>query len=132
MQVRSWKGQPVITAFQGQLDSFHGHGFGQPVILSQRYETIANLHGGNHKIISIHEFNLLESGSALVEIYEPLQMDLSPYDDTGVSSWIVNAIVQGEILVLTKDLVKVQCVELTIKMEKSTWKQGIYFSNGAV
>lgn len=95
MQVRTWKGQPVITAFQGTLDSFHGHGFGHPTLLNQNYENIRDLHGGNHKIISIHEFNVLNSGTALVEIYQPTVMDLRPYGGAPDSTWIVDAIFQG-------------------------------------
>ncbi|KAH6973440.1 ASST-domain-containing protein [Ilyonectria sp. MPI-CAGE-AT-0026] len=94
MQVSTWKGQPVISAFQGSLDSFHGHGFGHPTILNQNYENIRDLHGGNHKIISIHEFNILDSGSALVEVYQPTQIDLSPYGGAQGATWIVDAIFQ--------------------------------------
>lgn len=96
MQVRTWKGEPVITALQGTLDSFHGHGFGHPTILNNRYETLRELQGGNHKIISIHEFNLLDSSSALSEIYQPTPMDLSPYGGSEDAKWIVDSIFQGK------------------------------------
>jgi hypothetical protein len=97
MQVSSWQGKPVITAFQGTLDSFHGHGFGHATILDQNYENIRDLRGGAHKIISIHEFNVLDSGSALVEIYQPFDMDLSPYGGSPDARWIVDAIFQGKL-----------------------------------
>ncbi len=95
MQVRSWRGKEVISAFQGTLDSFHGHGFGHPTILDSNYENIRDLRGGNHKIISIHEFNILPSGSALVEIYQPTNTDLSAYSEDPKARWIVDAIFQG-------------------------------------
>lgn len=96
LQVRTWKDETVITAFQGELDEFHGHGFGQPVILNRHYEHVTSVHGGNHQIISIHEFNVLSSNSALVEIYEPVQTNLAPYNALDTASWIVNAIFQGK------------------------------------
>ncbi|ETS80051.1 hypothetical protein PFICI_07580 [Pestalotiopsis fici W106-1] len=94
MQVSVWKGEPVISAFQGTLDAVHGHGFGHPTILNQNYEHVRDLHGGNHKIISIHEFNILSSGSALIEVYQPTQMDLSAYGGSDASQWIVDGIFQ--------------------------------------
>lgn len=96
MQVSRLYGKPVISAFEGYLDSFHGHGFGHPIILDQHYTATQQLRGGNHKIISIHEFNVLEeSGSALVEVYQPTQIDLVPYGGDKDHTWIVDAIFQG-------------------------------------
>lgn len=96
LQAGTFRGEPVLTVFQGTLVEFQGHGFGQATILNDRYENIATIRGGNHKIISIHEFNLLESNSALVEIYQPRPIDLTLFNGTKGATWIVDAIFQGE------------------------------------
>ncbi|KAK2757153.1 hypothetical protein CKAH01_17027 [Colletotrichum kahawae] len=104
MQVSRLNGKPVLSAFEGYLDSFHGHGFGHPIILDQHYTATKQLRGGNHKIISIHEFNVLEeSSSALVEVYQPTQMDLFPYGGDNNHTWIVDAIFQ-ELDMTTNDV----------------------------
>lgn len=96
MQVSLVNGRPHLSVFEGTLDSFHGHGFGHPTVLNERYERTHHLRGGNHKIISIHEFNIHESGTAMIEVYQPYQTDLTLYGGNDAQSWIVNSIFQGK------------------------------------
>ncbi|OAQ97648.1 hypothetical protein LLEC1_05610 [Akanthomyces lecanii] len=100
MQARSFRGKPVITVYQGAIDGFRGHGWGQAAILNEHYDTIATIRAGNHKIMSIHEFNLLQSNSALVEIYQPTPIDLTRFNGKKDAKWIVDAIFQetGDVL----------------------------------
>ncbi|KAJ4163247.1 hypothetical protein LMH87_004988 [Akanthomyces muscarius] len=103
IQARSFRGKPAITVYQGAIDEFRGHGWGQATILNERYENVATIRAGNHKIMSIHEFNLLESNSALVEIYQPTPIDLTRFNGKKGAKWIVDAMFQ-EIDVDTGDV----------------------------
>lgn len=95
MQVTEYKGEPVISVFQGELDFYHGHGWGQPTLLNQHYDPVRLLRGGNHHIISIHEFRVVNGTTALVEVYEPTVIDLRPYGGLVGQHWIVDGIFQG-------------------------------------
>ncbi|KAH8896889.1 hypothetical protein GQ53DRAFT_792100 [Thozetella sp. PMI_491] len=93
-QVTRWRGEEVLQAFQGTLDSFHGHGYGHPTLLNRHYESIREVRPANHRIISIHEFRVVDEKSALTEIYQPTAIDLSPYGGKPDQQWIADAIIQ--------------------------------------
>lgn len=108
-----WRGQDVLYAFQGTIDLLHGHGYGHATILDRHYEQIKVVTGGNHKILDLHEFTLVDEHTALVEIYDQVPLDLSPYGGNESQKWIVDALVQGNIslvlvlrMVLTLDRIK--------------------------
>lgn len=94
-QATRYHGEDVLQAFHGTLDSFHGHGYGHPAILNQNYESIREVRASNHRIISIHEFRIVDEKSALVEVYQPTAMDLSPYGGSPDQQWIADGIIQG-------------------------------------
>lgn len=106
IQARSFRGKPAITVYQGAIDGFRGHGWGQATILNERYENVATIRAGNHKIMSIHEFNLLQSNSALVEIYQPTPIDLTRFNGQKGAKWIVDAIFQGKLSMETENFSK--------------------------
>ncbi|KAG0153344.1 hypothetical protein PDIDSM_5197 [Penicillium digitatum] len=93
-QAVRYKGQPVLQAFQGSLDPFHGHGYGTPVLLDQSYNQVAKLQSLTHKLISIHEFKIVNEKTALVEIYQPKAIDLTPYGGRDEEVWIVDGVFQ--------------------------------------
>ncbi len=90
----------MLQGFEGSLDYVHGHGFGHPTILDRHYESIGSFRGGNHKLISIHEFRIVEERTALVEVYRPEVRDLERWGGDEGQNWIVDAVVQGEKRVL--------------------------------
>ncbi|KAF2106699.1 ASST-domain-containing protein [Lophiotrema nucula] len=92
--VSRYRGQNVLVAFEGRLDLLHGHGYGHATLLNEHYETIKTVTGGNHKILDLHEFSIVDEKTALVEIYDQIPLDLSPYGGNETQTWIVDAIVQ--------------------------------------
>ncbi|CAG9955578.1 unnamed protein product [Clonostachys rosea f. rosea IK726] len=93
-QAVQYQGKPVLQAFQGYLDPFHGHGYGTPLLLDDHYRPVALVESLNHRLISIHEFKIVNERTALVEIYQPTAIDLTPYGGTGEENWIADGIFQ--------------------------------------
>lgn len=94
-QVTKFKGQDALVAFEGTIDLLHGHGFGHASILGQGYEWLGNVRGGNHRVLDLHEFKVVEGRTALVEIYEPVPHNLDEFGGNKTQKWIVDAVVQG-------------------------------------
>lgn len=78
LQVQTYHGQKVLTWWQGVLDASHGtiYGLGHDVIDNSSYRTVAVLHGGGHPI-DLHEFQVTPEGTALVDEYVPVRMNLT-------------------------------------------------------
>ncbi|KAH6955767.1 ASST-domain-containing protein [Ilyonectria sp. MPI-CAGE-AT-0026] len=104
LQAVQYQGKPALQAFQGYLDPFHGHGYGTPILLDDHYKPIAMLESLTHRLISIHEFKIVNEKTALVEIYQPTAIDLTPYGGTGDEQWIAEGIFQ-EIDIATGKLI---------------------------
>ncbi|PNH33872.1 hypothetical protein VD0002_g9905 [Verticillium dahliae] len=94
-QAARWNGSDIIFAFEGSHNGLHGHGHGRHVLLNQNYEVIRSLRAGGHFISDKHEFIIINEKTALFQIYQPLQMDLSSYGGDVDQTWIVDAIFQG-------------------------------------
>jgi Arylsulfotransferase (ASST) len=74
-QVQRYRGEPVLTWWQGHTHA--GHGLGEYVIVDRHYREIARVraaegHRGDH-----HEFQLTPRGTALFTVYAPRWKDLS-------------------------------------------------------
>lgn len=95
-QVAKYKGQEILSIFQGTIDLFHGHGFGHPSILNNTYGLVTDLRGGNHRILDLHEFTIVDEKTALVEIYKPTIADLSSFGANETQNWIVDGVFQGK------------------------------------
>lgn len=95
-QATRWRGMDVLQAFQGTLDSFHGHGYGHPTLLNQHYESVREIRTKMPSIISIHEFRIVNEKNALVEVFQPVAMDLSRYGGQPNQQWIADGIFQGK------------------------------------
>ncbi|RDW59237.1 hypothetical protein BP5796_12161 [Coleophoma crateriformis] len=93
-QAKKWKGLPVLTAFEGSLDSMHGHGYGHVTLLDQNYDVVKVVRGGNHRLISIHEATIINEETLLVEVYQPVARDLSAYGGSKDMQWIAEGIFQ--------------------------------------
>jgi hypothetical protein len=71
LEEERYRGQPVLTWWQGHLR--HGHGIdGQDVILNNHYRTVAVLHAGYGYSSDLHEFQLMPGGRALIDAYVPV------------------------------------------------------------
>jgi hypothetical protein len=100
LRVQGYHGQPVLTYWQGSLNSV-GLGDGKGEILNENYQTTHTVTAGNglqSRGIDEHEFTLGHEGSegtAFVEVWKPTQTNLSsvggPPNGT-VIDWIIQEI----------------------------------------
>ena len=91
----TYKGKSVLQAFQGGMDTSHGEGFGQTVLLDQSYQHVVTSTAANHRITSIHEFNVIGGETALIEVYNIVPANLSVYGGNSSQQWLGNGIFQG-------------------------------------
>ncbi|KAF2500904.1 hypothetical protein BU16DRAFT_499701 [Lophium mytilinum] len=93
-QAARWKGKDVIFAFEGSLNGKKGHGHGHTTILNGSYEAIKQVRGAGSKILDVHEFQVLDERTAVVEIYRPTPFELKRFGTGPKSQWIVDAVFQ--------------------------------------
>ena len=62
--------------------------------MNQNYETIRELRAGDHKLTDKHEFHIVSDNTAVIQIYQPVPRDLTPWGAETEQQWIVNAIFQ--------------------------------------
>ncbi|KJZ73696.1 hypothetical protein HIM_06814 [Hirsutella minnesotensis 3608] len=89
-----WNGQDVLVCFEGRHNGPHGHGHGHHTFLSQHYDTIRELRAGGHYLSDKHEFIIVNEQTALIQIYQPVQRNLSEYGGTDAQTWVVDVIFQ--------------------------------------
>jgi arylsulfotransferase ASST len=75
LRVQSYRGQPVLTWWQGQVIT--GYGEGQAVIADSSYRTIATVKAGNGLQADLHEFVITAQDTALITAYRPVTTNLS-------------------------------------------------------
>jgi Arylsulfotransferase (ASST) len=96
--VQSYDGRPVLTWWQGRILEV-GFGQGEDVIYDTSYRPVAYVHAGNGYHADLHEFRLTPEGTAWIDAFDPIHMNLSRYH--GASDGIVNDSVVQEIDVKT-------------------------------
>jgi len=75
---QTFRKQRVLTWWQGTIDEQLGFGKGVGLIVDSNYQTVASVHAGNGYAVDVHEFLLTPAGTALVTIYDPKTVDLTP------------------------------------------------------
>ena len=75
LKVQSYRGQPVLTWWEGQV--IKGYGEGKAVIADTSYRTIATIDAGNGLQADLHEFVISPQDTALITAYRPRTTDLS-------------------------------------------------------
>ncbi|KAF4927959.1 hypothetical protein CGCVW01_v002183 [Colletotrichum viniferum] len=78
----TWNGKPYLRAFQGSLDGKHGMMFGYHTLLGPDYEVAKVVKVGSHRLVSAHEFRLVNGKTALVETPIPRTVSLKPWGGT--------------------------------------------------
>jgi Arylsulfotransferase (ASST) len=73
-RVQRYRGQPVLTWWQGRTR--YGHGRGEYVILDRHYQEIARVRAGNGYMGDHHELQLTPRGTAYLSVYAPRRADL--------------------------------------------------------
>jgi hypothetical protein len=74
-RVQRYRGQPVLTWWQGRTRL--GHGMGEYVILDRHYREVARVRAGHGYMGDHHELQLTPRGTAYLSIYAPHRADLS-------------------------------------------------------
>jgi hypothetical protein len=77
LQVQSYRGQPVLTWWQGRIPSVLGVGFGTDEIYNSSYQPVAKVSAGNGYQADLHEFQITPQGSAFVTAYSLVDADLA-------------------------------------------------------
>jgi hypothetical protein len=75
--VQDLDGTPVLTWWQGRIVQV-GFGEGEDVIYDRGYREIGSVHAGNGLPADLHVFRLTPQGTAWIDAYEPVRMDLAP------------------------------------------------------
>lgn len=101
LRVQRYRGRPVLTYFTGQI--LEGLGYGQGVILDERYRTVAEVRAGHGMLVDLHEFQLTSDDTALFVAYPVVPRDLTAIGGSR-EGWAYGARVQevdvasGEVL----------------------------------
>ncbi|KAJ5725112.1 uncharacterized protein N7483_006469 [Penicillium malachiteum] len=94
-QVHTYRGEQVLSIFEGSHNSPMGHGHGHTSIFDNRYRLLDEIKGGGHTLADQHEFLFFDNHSAVFTVFNPEIADLSPYGATEESqSWILNNKIQ--------------------------------------
>jgi hypothetical protein len=94
-QVHTYRGQKVLSIFEGSHNSPMGHGHGRTTILDNSYRYLNQIKGGGHRLADQHEFLFFDDNSALFSVFDPVIRDLSPYGATSDSQqWILDNKIQ--------------------------------------
>ncbi|HVV51935.1 MAG TPA: arylsulfotransferase family protein, partial [Polyangia bacterium] len=77
-RVQSYRGQPVLTWWQGHnAPTGPGAGQGVDVVLDAAYRQIAVVSAGNGLAADLHEFRITPRGTAFITVYHTVPYDLS-------------------------------------------------------
>ena len=85
LTAQTYKGQPVLTWWQGVVSNTGATQSGQDIIVNQHYQKIATLKGQDGWVITLHEL-VISGNDAWVTANKDIPMDLSKYGgpSTGV------------------------------------------------
>jgi hypothetical protein len=98
LRVQQYGGKPVLTWWQGRILEV-GFGQGEDVIANTSYQRIGAVHAGNGYHADLHEFHLEPNGTAWIDMFDPIEMNLSHYG--GLSDGVITDSVIQEIDVKT-------------------------------
>jgi hypothetical protein len=75
-QVQPFEGRPVLTWWQGRILKV-GFGQGEDVIYNSSYKRIGSVRAGNGYKADLHEIRLTPQGTAWIDEFDPIEMNLS-------------------------------------------------------
>ncbi|CAK7219945.1 hypothetical protein SEUCBS140593_004066 [Sporothrix eucalyptigena] len=94
LQAARYRGQDVLFSFEGLHNGNHGHGHGHHTLLSAHYDVIKTLRAGGNRVSDKHEFEIVDESTALLQVYQPAQRNLTAFGGDDSQTWIVDAIFQ--------------------------------------
>jgi hypothetical protein len=89
-RVQRYRGEPVLTWWQGQSHTGPGHGEGVDYIADSRYHLVGTVRAGNGLAADTHEFRLTSEGTALIVAYHSI-----PYDLSAVGGAVAGSVFDG-------------------------------------
>jgi hypothetical protein len=98
MQVQSYEGKPVLTWWQGRILEA-GFGQGEDEIYNTSYQHVATIRAGNGYHADLHEIRLTSEGTAWIDAFDPIDMNLTRFH--GSSNGVINDSVIEEIDIKT-------------------------------
>ncbi len=98
VKVQQYEGKNVLTWWQGRILEV-GFGQGEDVIYNSAYQKLATVRAGNGYEADLHEFRLTPEGTAWIDAFDPIDIDLSSYG--GEAAGVINDSVVEEIDVKT-------------------------------
>jgi hypothetical protein len=97
-QVQQYEGHPALTWWQGHVLQV-GFGEGEDEIYNTAYQHVATVRAGNGYHADLHEIRLTPQGTAWIDIFDPIHMNLSSVH--GVAQGIIEDSVVQEVDVKT-------------------------------
>jgi hypothetical protein len=76
LKLQQYEGKPVLSWWQGRILEV-GFGEGEDVIYNTAYQRVATVRAGNGYDADLHEFRLTPEGTAWIDIFDPVAMNLS-------------------------------------------------------
>lgn len=76
LQVQTYRGQPVLTWWQGKFAGGHGVD-GTGILMNTSYHVVGRVRAGNGYTSDLHEFQVTPQGTAFVECYVPVHANLT-------------------------------------------------------
>jgi hypothetical protein len=98
LKLQQYEGKTVLTWWQGRILEV-GFGQGEDVIYNTAYQEVASVRAGNGYDADLHEFRLTPEGTAWIDIFDPIYMNLSSY--RGLSDGVITDSVIEEVDVKT-------------------------------
>ncbi|MCW3018378.1 MAG: hypothetical protein JWN10_686, partial [Solirubrobacterales bacterium] len=78
LKVQQYEGKNVLTWWQGRILEV-GFGQGEDVIYDSAYQKLASVRAGNGYQADLHEFRLTPEGTAWIDMFDPIDMNLAAY-----------------------------------------------------
>lgn len=76
LEVKTYRGQPVLTWWQGKFAGGHGID-GTGVIMNTSYQVVKEVRAGNGYTSDLHEFEVTPQGTAFIDCYVPVHANLT-------------------------------------------------------
>ncbi|KAG4443531.1 hypothetical protein IFR05_001004 [Cadophora sp. M221] len=92
--VTQYQGDDVLVAYQANAEWNAHRGVGHVTILNRNYVPIKTI-VGNGILIDVHEFNVVDGKSVLMDAFMPIPYDLTPFGNPPESQWIFDATFQA-------------------------------------
>ncbi len=92
-QVQQYEGKPALTWWQGRIIKV-GFGQGEDVVYNSSYQQVARVRAGNGYRADLHEVHLTPQGTAWIDEFDPIHMNLSSVHGSGSEGVLSDGVIQ--------------------------------------